>query len=115
VRPLLERNVQLHPVRTPQDFDLRMFATLVEIEAMGKQREASCGRAVHAEDDVLNSQTCRIRRTTRQNVGYDDSKISFQVESGRQLWGDGLNEGSYRGLVDVAILQQLWIGGSRQE
>ena len=44
------------------------------------------------------------------NVGNDDAKIPLQVQPGRKLRRDGLNDRSYFGLVNVAVLQQLRIG-----
>src|SRR5579872_4888350 len=105
MQALHQRNLQMHPVRSPQHVNICLLATLVEVQAMRKQGQTSRGSPVHAEDYILNSQTRLIGRTTWRNVGYNDSKIFHQVHTVRHIWGDRLNKSSYRGLMDVTILQ----------
>ena len=61
VRPVHQGNVERNPVGATQNFDLGMLATFVEVEAVSKKRQASGGRAIHAQYDVLNLQTRLVR------------------------------------------------------
>jgi hypothetical protein len=86
--------VQLQLFGAAQDLKLSAFSATVYVEGAREQGETYCRCAVHTENDVLNFQPRRIRRTARCEVGNDHSEIPLQVQRGRKLGRNGLSDES---------------------